>query len=80
MRERIANAVLAVKRAGRYIGVGIARIVSSAWIWFGVCSLGGVALIVGAVFILAGFGWAVLAAGVAMLLFALFLMRGLANG
>lgn len=65
-----------MKRNARAVG----NLALNAFVWFGIFALGGFALIVAAVFVLAGFGWALLAAGCALLVFAGFVMRGLANG
>ena len=67
MKARIALSVLA--KAGR-----------SAWTWIALCLFGGAALVVGAIFLLAGGAWAIMTSGIGMILFALFLMRGIANG
>ena len=53
---------------------------ASAMAWFVALSVGGFALIVAAVYVLAGLGWSMLACGIVLLLFAGFVMRGLANG
>lgn len=58
----------------------LAKIGRSAWTWIALCLFGGTALVVTAIFLLVGGAWAILASGVGLILFALFLMRGIANG
>lgn len=67
-------------RAVHRFGAAFAKAALSAMAWFGLLTIGGFGLIVAGVYTLAGFGWALLASGVALLLFAAFVMKGLANG
>lgn len=70
----------ALTKAMRTIAARGAAMVASAMAWFIALSVGGFALIVAAVYVLAGLGWSMLACGIVLLLFAGFVMRGLANG
>jgi hypothetical protein len=70
----------ALRDALRVAAVSVGSFIASAMTWFVLLSVAGFSLIVSAVYILSGLGWALLACGIVLLLFAGFVMRGLANG
>jgi hypothetical protein len=67
-------------RASRSFSSGMARVAVSAWTWLALLSIGGFALIIAAIHVLFGLGWALLASGVALLVMACFVIRGLSHG
>lgn len=80
MRALIGKLSGTLRDALRTAAVSVGSLIASAMVWFVALSVGGFSLIVVAVYILSGLGWALLACGIVLLLFAGFVMRGLANG
>jgi hypothetical protein len=80
MRTLIDKWSGALRYVLRVTAVSVGSFISSAMTWFILLSIAGFSLIVAAIYILFGLGWALLACGIVLLLFAGFVMRGLANG
>jgi len=53
---------------------------ASAGLWMAVSGIGGGGLVVAGVYLIAGAGWALIAAGIFLLLFATLIFRGMTGG
>jgi len=69
VQARIVNA------ARRVVAAGL-----SAFLWFLLMGAAGMALVIAGVFVLLGFGWALIAAGAFLLFTAALIGRGMTNG
>ena len=80
MRDRFSAALKAANHAVASAWALLVAIAASALTWMLVLGAAGFVLIVAGVYILAGIGWAFIAGGVACLVLAYFVHRGVTDG
>lgn len=76
MNQRLATALRAASRAAS----AVVSVFAAPWFVCGAALLVGLGLMVAGVFVLAGFGWALIAASAPCLAFGYITLRGLARG